>query len=179
MHNSCYYVFDLLCVIKLSKNVFHTTYFFQDFDSQPEYFGCPIPCEQTRYTSKISYFHNNSWIGIDSNGKKDKIYNNFILMVSYNSLIVEERIETYLYDIETLFTSAGGNLGLFLGFSCLSAFVFIMKILFRYCIRLCNKWKNNCRGWTFPAIPKAKYLFRTSANAKQKRSLLINLDKAS
>ena len=27
-----------------------------------------------------------------------------------------------------------------------------------------------CRGWPFPASPKAKYLFRTSANAKQKEA---------
>jgi hypothetical protein len=35
-------------------------------------------------------------------------------------LDVEERIETLVYDVGSFLAAAGGNLGLLLGFSCLS-----------------------------------------------------------
>jgi hypothetical protein len=38
----------------------------------------------------------------------------------YSSLSVEEHFETLVFDSGSLLAAAGGNLGLFLGFSCLS-----------------------------------------------------------
>jgi hypothetical protein len=46
--------------------------------------------------------------------------NYYTLMVNNPSAIVEEQIENLEYDIVDLLASAGGNLGLLLGFSCLS-----------------------------------------------------------
>jgi hypothetical protein len=51
--------------------------------------------------------------------------------VSYRSLLVEERVETIVYDLESLMTSIGGNLGLFLGFSCFSTSLEILKFIFK------------------------------------------------
>jgi hypothetical protein len=46
-------------------------------------------------------------------------------------LLIEESFETFVYDLENLMTSLGGNLGLFLGFSCFSTAVVILKWIFR------------------------------------------------
>jgi len=46
--------------------------------------------------------------------------NVFLLFYFYTTLTVEEKIETLLYDFGGLMAAAGGNLGLCLGFSCLS-----------------------------------------------------------
>jgi hypothetical protein len=48
-----------------------------------------------------------------------------------SSLIVEERVETLVYDVGSFLAAAGGNLGLFLGFSCLSVFLYIIKLVMR------------------------------------------------
>ncbi len=42
------------------------------------------------------------------------------LIVMHSSLSVEEHFETLVFDGGSLLAAAGGNLGLFLGFSCLS-----------------------------------------------------------
>ena len=42
---------------------------------------------------------------------------------------VEEKIESSEYDLANLLVSAGGNLGLFLGFSCLSVLFFVIDFL--------------------------------------------------
>ncbi len=46
--------------------------------------------------------------------------NYYTLMVNNPSATVEEQIESLEYDLVDLLASAGGNLGLLLGFSCLS-----------------------------------------------------------
>jgi hypothetical protein len=53
------------------------------------------------------------------------------LTITYSSLLIEESFETFVYDLENLMTSLGGNLGLFLGFSCFSTAVVILKWIFR------------------------------------------------
>jgi hypothetical protein len=42
------------------------------------------------------------------------------LVLAYDTFSVEEHFETLVFDIGSLLAAAGGNLGLFLGFSCLS-----------------------------------------------------------
>jgi hypothetical protein len=48
---------------------------------------------------------------------------------NFSSLIVEERVETLVYDVGSFLAAAGGNLGLFLGFSCLSVCLSLIKFL--------------------------------------------------
>jgi hypothetical protein len=43
-----------------------------------------------------------------------------LLDLSYETYSVEEQFEKFVFDIGSLLVAAGGNLGLFLGFSCLS-----------------------------------------------------------
>ena len=55
--------------------------------------------------------------------------------IGYESFIIEVSIETLLYDIGSFLAAVGGNLGLFLGFSCLSVllgFVSMFKKLRKF-----------------------------------------------
>ena len=42
----------------------------------------------------------------------------FLLYILWNSLLIEEEVETLVYDEINFVAAAGGNLGLQLGFSC-------------------------------------------------------------
>ena len=50
----------------------------------------------------------------------------------YSTLDVEERIETLVYDAGNFLAAAGGNLGLLLGFSCLSTVFGFINIIQEY-----------------------------------------------
>ena len=91
-------------------------------------FNCPVPCRQKGFNYKIKYFHKNSWIEPE-NSTMSKTFAG--LYVSYSSLLVEERVETIVYDLECLLTSLGGNLGLFLGFSCFSTLVSGLNFIYK------------------------------------------------
>jgi hypothetical protein len=47
----------------------------------------------------------------------------FYVFLAYETLHVEKRIEILLVDVESFIAATGGNLGLFLGFSCFSCFL--------------------------------------------------------
>ena len=53
----------------------------------------------------------------------------FILSIVYSSLFVEERSEALVYDGVSFIAAAGGNLGLFLGFSFFSGVISIIKFI--------------------------------------------------
>ena len=59
------------------------------------------------------------------------IYNgtNAYLVLVYETLSVEEHFETLVFDFGSLLAAAGGNLGLFLGFSCLSLLISFLDYL--------------------------------------------------
>ena len=102
---------------------------FQDFVSNFNKYNCPLACHQKSYTVKINYLHKHSW-------PEMKIFprqwreTSAVVAIAFRSLLVEERVEAYVYDLENLMTSIGGNLGLFLGFSCFSTFAALLKIMF-------------------------------------------------
>ncbi len=83
-------------------------------------------------------FHQNSifedtWGGdIGSIDKGVKVY------LFYHSMLAEQKREAYIYDLGNLMTSLGGNLGLFLGFSCFSTLMFFIKYLFKI------SWSKAC-----------------------------------
>jgi hypothetical protein len=60
---------------------------------------------------------------------------NVNIVLTYATLSVEEQTETLVFDIGSLLAAAGGNLGLFLGFSCLS-------LLFSLLDYLASFWKE-------------------------------------
>ena len=83
---------------------------FSNFSDAPWKFGCPVPCTQTSYTLKLNYFHKNVWL----------TPYDFTLLLFYESLYTEQYVESLDYDVGSFLASAGGNLSLMLGFSCLS-----------------------------------------------------------
>jgi len=92
-----------------------------DYQSRTSEFGCPIPCEQKRFKYTLEYFSKNTWIEFDDgNESGDDI---FELFVFFKSMDVEKRTETFVYDVGNFLTAAGGNLGLFMGFSCLTILI--------------------------------------------------------
>ncbi len=61
---------------------------------------------------------------IQAKGKSFEIHppegSSVALYLMYDKFIIEEHVETLVYDTASFLAQAGGNLGLFLGFSCLS-----------------------------------------------------------
>ena len=101
---------------------------FTEFLTNMIEYGCPVPCSQKSFNYNIKYLNRNSWIESQNSTLSQ---NMAIVAVSYRSLLVEERVETIVYDLESLMTSIGGNLGLFLGFSCFSTFLTVLKFIFK------------------------------------------------
>ena len=90
--------------------------------------SCPIPCKLIVYEAKQRNFHKNAVFGFYD---KQALY----FSIGYESFIIEVSIETLLYDIGSFLAAVGGNLGLFLGFSCLSVllgFVSMFKKLRKF-----------------------------------------------
>ncbi len=119
------------CPTMLSAWITYTTSInvLVDFLANLYQYNCPVPCQQSSYSYNLKYLHRNSWINIEnpSIGGKDSA----ILSISYSSMLVEERIETIVYDLENLLTSVGGNLGLFLGFSCFSTMLAVLEYFYK------------------------------------------------
>jgi hypothetical protein len=46
----------------------------------------------------------------------------------FSSLNVEEKVESLVYDIASFMATAGGNLSLLLGFSCLSVLIGVVSV---------------------------------------------------
>jgi hypothetical protein len=104
------------------------TNFVNDVVDNPESIGCPLPCRQVHYKTSLDYVHKNGWqIFDDEENSTVKRVDHFSLEYRYSTLFVEERIESYDYDVGSFLAAAGGNLGLFLGFSCLSVLFAAIK----------------------------------------------------
>jgi hypothetical protein len=79
------------------------------------------------FNFKLNFYHVNTWQDVDDDFPKSD--DNFLLCLYYSSLMVEERIETFVYDFGNFLAAAGGNLSLSLGFSCLSALLAFVRYL--------------------------------------------------
>ena len=94
---------------------------------------CRFLCESKNiccWLNNLKYFHKHSSIDFD-NTTAAVTETSGVFALSFGSLLVEERKEAYVYDVENLITSIGGNLGLFLGFSCFSTFVALLKLVYK------------------------------------------------
>ena len=102
-------------------------YLLENIYLQPWKYGCHIPCKQTSYTFKVNYFHKNNVFMPDNtaNNSKDHLY----MYVHFQTSSVEEKVENLEYDLANLLVSAGGNLGLFMGLSCLSVLFYAIDSL--------------------------------------------------
>jgi hypothetical protein len=92
---------------------------------------CPVPCRQQSFDVKVDFFDKNSFIDVDDTYPQNVLDSTVFVSICYSSILIETRVETYLYDLGNFLTSAGGNLGLLLGFSCLSVFFILLKCLKR------------------------------------------------
>jgi len=101
------------------KTFYFFAYFFQNITKKLTELGCPLPCKQTTYKTNLQYYHANKWVDPNNTVPRPKDY--LYLAVYYDTLLVDEGIEAYVYDLGIILAQAGGNLGLCLGFSCLSA----------------------------------------------------------
>ena len=91
--------------------------------------ACPLPCKQISYNANIRYFHETSFLD-PYNSYGEKFSASFIVLtISYETLLIEEHEESLVYDVTNFLAAAGGNLGLFLGFSCMSVFYGMIKII--------------------------------------------------
>ena len=86
---------------------------------------CPVPCKQTIYTTKIRTIHRNT--AFELSQEYENVYV-FFFLISYDSFVIEVSVETLVYDIGSFLAAIGGNLGLFLGFSCLSMLFGFIKL---------------------------------------------------
>jgi hypothetical protein len=82
--------------------------------------GCPTPCHQISYSIALTDLHLNSVIQPHLQYPEGYSKNYYIFYVIFGSVDVERQVETLVYDSGNFFAAVGGNLGLFLGFSCLS-----------------------------------------------------------
>ena len=81
---------------------------------------CPLPCKKTTYDLNVKDFHANSWTDPFNKTGLINVSSVTLLSLFYETLSTEEMVETLMYDVGSFLAAAGGNLGLFLGFSCLS-----------------------------------------------------------
>ena len=87
-----------------------------------------MPCSQTIYDAKIERYTINNFVGFDHK-VIDEIKNHACLLgIDYETLAVHENVETLVVDIPNFLSQIGGNLGLFLGVSCLSFVTGIIQV---------------------------------------------------
>ena len=91
--------------------------------------ACPLPCKQISYNANIRYFHETSFLDPYNSFGENFSAAFIVLSISYETLLIEEHEESLVYDITNFLAAAGGNLGLFLGFSCMSVFYGVIKII--------------------------------------------------
>jgi len=92
---------------------------------------CPLPCKDASYSITLDYYSSNMYLNLKKEMSDDFLNKGVTLVMYYSSFTIEEHVETLVYDAENFLAAIGGNLGLFLGFSCLSLFLGM--------IRLCGK----------------------------------------
>ncbi len=99
------------------------------YKGKPEELGCAYSCFTRTYNAKWIDFHKNSVIEDDEVYEDEFLGHQYQLIFSYQSFTIEERVETLVDDLGSFLTSIGGNLGLFLGFSCFSLLVSLIEKL--------------------------------------------------
>ena len=96
-----------------------------DFQANKTLYGCPSACTTILFDVNTFFYHSNTLI--ETKEVPELPSGTFQFSFSYSSLQVEEKVVTLVYDLESVLASIGGNLGLFLGFSCLSLMLLLLK----------------------------------------------------
>jgi hypothetical protein len=82
-----------------------------------------------KITTKISELTN--WIDTDGLFPDALFDNSSSIGIRFDSLLIEEEHEEYVYGIGNFIVALGGNLGLMLGFSCLSVLFLFIEFVFK------------------------------------------------
>jgi hypothetical protein len=98
----------------------------EDFYKNTEAFGCLKPCVEITYDVAVKYYHRNVLFELDFEALSTE---SFALTMTYKTTQVEESIERLTYDDADFLIYLGGNLGLFLGLSCLSTLLKLVDYL--------------------------------------------------
>ena len=101
----------------------------QEFVASPEHFGCSLPCERTLFTYDVIDNHYNSVMLQSDETRAEKDEDGYVVFYFYKTFLVEQRVETLIYDFGGFIAAAGGNLGLCLGFSLLSILLSLTQLL--------------------------------------------------
>jgi len=75
----------------------------------------------------MDYLHRNQFVVKPNESDIKNLNDSFYFSFNLESFMVEERVEALVYDEVNFIAAAGGNLGLFLGFSCFSVLIALMK----------------------------------------------------
>ena len=97
--------------------------------------ACPVPCKQTSYDANIRYFHKSAVIDTENSLGENFSDSKVMFALGYETLLIEEHAESLVYDVTNFLAAAGGNLGLFLGFSCMSIFYGMIKIIMKFNVK--------------------------------------------
>jgi len=89
---------------------------------------CIQPCFEMGYGFNLRKLHLNSMV--DETDSLDTYFwgSHYMLDIFFSSDLIEERTETLIYDTASFWSSVGGNLCLFLGFSCLTVGISILEL---------------------------------------------------
>ena len=91
---------------------------------------CKAPCSQTSYKIGVDYLSQHSYM----NPAKPELSQSkfFHLDFFFKKIDIEEKTETLVYDFVSFLSAGGGNLGLFVGFSCLSVLYAFYNCIEKY-----------------------------------------------
>ena len=127
-----------------------------DFQYGPSKFGCPLPCQRRKDDISLQYYHNTSWVSADAKEIEEMGFQFFYF---YNSHSMEEKMESLVYDFSTFLVATGGNLGLFLGFSCLSLGIKLIDWFQIYLKQPCSSNHISYSGKNKKSKSKARQIF--------------------
>ena len=95
---------------------------------------------QTTYITAMNRFHENSYLeSVDDSSARNNS-SVVVMSIGYETLNSELHFETLIYDTGNFLTQIGGNLGLFLGVSCLSVITDLIELLQDGFVRYIFKW---------------------------------------
>lgn len=91
-------------------------------------FSCLPSCQKTSFDIEIHRIHENSFLKTSDNQGYFAI-DTFCISLAFQTLLVEIKTEMFIFDLSSFLSAVGGNLGLALGFSCLTVLRSSIKYL--------------------------------------------------
>ncbi len=101
-------------------------------------FLCLPSCQKTSFDHQMNNIKMNQFSGTFGQSEDFEL-DSFCVKMSYDTLQTEVKTETYVFDLSSFLSAAGGNLGLALGFSCLTVLNQCFLYFFHFVQHLCDK----------------------------------------